>query len=266
MSNSEHIYYQSLRELGLAEGATPDEIKQAFRSLSKKYHPDVYPDDQGEQFKAINNAYLYLKKHPEPPQTVYESQTVYQENYKEEYRKKYWARKKKESEMKRQMFHWIFSRVRIILLVVSFLNIILAVDYLLPNQEIEKQLISARGFTKSYNARGGKIHEYYTLLNFNDGYEMRIKHADSEIFEEGEIFKISASPITAQPIKVESLKNPGQMFYQRYGVFAVFGFIIPLVLICSWLYFYLIKNNDYRLSLVILILILGMAQLVLLFA
>ena len=45
--------------LGVNENATEDEIKKAYRSLSKKYHPDVNPEG-GEKFKEIAEAYDVL--------------------------------------------------------------------------------------------------------------------------------------------------------------------------------------------------------------
>jgi len=48
-------YYEVL---GLNRNATPDDIKKAFRSLAKKYHPDLHPNDKEaeEKFKEINEA------------------------------------------------------------------------------------------------------------------------------------------------------------------------------------------------------------------
>lgn len=47
--------------LEVNEGATPDEIKKAYRKLARKYHPDVNKDPQAEEkFKEINAAYEVL--------------------------------------------------------------------------------------------------------------------------------------------------------------------------------------------------------------
>lgn len=48
--------------LGVAENASQDEIKRAYRKLAKKYHPDANPDDSEaeERFKEISEAYRVL--------------------------------------------------------------------------------------------------------------------------------------------------------------------------------------------------------------
>lgn len=48
--------------LGVARDASEKDIKQAFRKLARKHHPDMNPDDKGaeERFKEINEAYEVL--------------------------------------------------------------------------------------------------------------------------------------------------------------------------------------------------------------
>ena len=52
-------YYSTL---GVAKGATEKEIKQAFRKLARKFHPDVNPGNKGAEskFKELNEAYEVL--------------------------------------------------------------------------------------------------------------------------------------------------------------------------------------------------------------
>ena len=52
-------YYQVM---GLADTATADEVKKAYRKLARKYHPDVSKEkDAEEKFKALGEAYEVLK-------------------------------------------------------------------------------------------------------------------------------------------------------------------------------------------------------------
>ncbi len=52
-------YYEVL---GVAKGASDDEIKKAYRKMAKKYHPDLNPDNQEAEakFKEANEAFQVL--------------------------------------------------------------------------------------------------------------------------------------------------------------------------------------------------------------
>ena len=59
MAEQKRDYYEVL---GLNKGASEEEIKKAFRSLAKKYHPDMNPGDATAEakFKEVNEAYEVL--------------------------------------------------------------------------------------------------------------------------------------------------------------------------------------------------------------
>jgi len=60
-------YYDILE---LKEGATQEDIKKSYRRLSKKFHPDMNPDDKDaeEKFKKISEAYEILTGKQKPKQ------------------------------------------------------------------------------------------------------------------------------------------------------------------------------------------------------
>ena len=57
MANKRDFY----EVLGLSKSASQDEIKKAYRTLAKKYHPDINKDPGAEdKFKEIQEAYYIL--------------------------------------------------------------------------------------------------------------------------------------------------------------------------------------------------------------
>ena len=58
--------------LGISRDATDDEVKKAYRQLSRKYHPDANvnnpnKDKAEEMFKQVQQAYqqvMYERQHP----------------------------------------------------------------------------------------------------------------------------------------------------------------------------------------------------------
>jgi len=57
MARRKRDYYTVL---GVSRDATDTELKRAFRELARKHHPDVSPDNNGEAFREINEAYAVL--------------------------------------------------------------------------------------------------------------------------------------------------------------------------------------------------------------
>lgn len=56
-------YKDYYKLLGVAKGASQDEVGKAFKKLARKYHPDLNPDNPEAEakFKEINEAYEVLK-------------------------------------------------------------------------------------------------------------------------------------------------------------------------------------------------------------
>ena len=70
-------YQNAYKILELSPAASQDEIKQAYKTAAKKYHPDIYKGDKKfaeEKMKQINEAYELLSK---------TSNSLYQQEYDE---------------------------------------------------------------------------------------------------------------------------------------------------------------------------------------
>jgi curved DNA-binding protein CbpA len=52
-----HNYYEVL---GVPQDAAPQEIRQAFRRLARRFHPDAGPEGSGERFQQVSEAYRTL--------------------------------------------------------------------------------------------------------------------------------------------------------------------------------------------------------------
>lgn len=53
--------------LGISPGASQEEIKKAYRTLARKYHPDVNREPSAEErFRKINEAYRILMNSSRP--------------------------------------------------------------------------------------------------------------------------------------------------------------------------------------------------------
>src|SRR5947207_14003598 len=59
MATTKRDFYEVL---GVKRGASDKEIRQAYRRLARKYHPDLSPNDKAaeESFKEISTAYEVL--------------------------------------------------------------------------------------------------------------------------------------------------------------------------------------------------------------
>ena len=90
-------YYEIL---GIEKNASIQEIKQAYKKLAKKFHPDVNTDDPaaGERFKEIALAYEILC---DPHKRAEYAFASVHENIPEEYLKEYYLRMMMQSASRR---------------------------------------------------------------------------------------------------------------------------------------------------------------------
>ncbi|CAD8085824.1 unnamed protein product [Paramecium primaurelia] len=97
--NPNKNYYQTLN---LTNRATQDEIKSAFYTLAKLYHPDKNPNSI-DQFKAINEAYEVLKN-PATKKDYDQIQINPVKYQKQQYEKKYYQQTYQEYNQNQEQF------------------------------------------------------------------------------------------------------------------------------------------------------------------
>lgn len=122
-------YYQIL---GLTPGATPEEVKRAYRKLAMKYHPDVNPGKGARaKFLEVLEAYEYLsgiRKYTERknyrPEDLYRARSVMKEWARKQAQARYRERvaqikKQREKEQARQYTQAIYLLLGMVILYFS---------------------------------------------------------------------------------------------------------------------------------------------------
>jgi molecular chaperone DnaJ len=76
------MYQDPYKVLGVSPGASDEEVKKAYRDLTKKYHPDLNPGDPtaAEKMNEINAAYDQIKS-GNVQQNSYGQSGQYQQSY-----------------------------------------------------------------------------------------------------------------------------------------------------------------------------------------
>ncbi|MGM0579406.1 MAG: J domain-containing protein [Bacteroidota bacterium] len=255
MARIKRTYLESISILGLSTGASPEEIKDAYRKLAKQYHPDVYQTDSGEKFKEINSAYRFLKKHPDPPEnpTYRRSQqsNYYppQDDYVQKRRAYYRQKRARQAQSQREMYQWMIKKVKPFVLTVLVFNIFLALDYILPHINEESRIIkySYNTSRKSVLDPNETTYEYSILLDNNQLNKFQANRKG--VVKIGGKYTLKKSIFFGTTMKLVHHKS-GEELTPPYDVYRIFGFIIPFVFLSQYLYFYKLKNYDLRLGLV----------------
>lgn len=256
-----------LEILHLQPGASKQEVKAAYRRLSKQYHPDRNPSaDAAEKFLAINEAYRFLMEVGPSPQKekVAYAYNPHQAAYEEQRRRAYeYARARAREEKERQdrimaKLLGYFDKVAVGILL---FNLLLAADFLLPRKEEERRILAIHEV--NYDIRGSSYQ--YTDFTFED-VRMRVRGEETGEVKGEEKAVVVSSRLLGVPSEVRvELPRQTLALEQRYSVFRVFGYIIPLLFGLLAGYFFLLPNPDHRLGIALWITVLTVVQLFLFF-
>ena len=267
MARSKINYEEAIEELQLKPGASIEQIKNAYRKLAKHYHPDVYKLDDGERFKEISAAFNFLKKNPEQPHQNQPYQASRANDYERRRRAHQQQKQKKEADeaiRKAEMFQWLFARLRLFAFIILIFNSLLLVDYILPSETEEVKISRIETVKKFSRYSSEKANLYYSYsAQLTNGMSFRFEKEGIKKIDLSEKFILERSMIFRQAERLISQKTKA-IIYNEYGLFRIFGFLIPIAIVLIVSYFF-VKNNDYRLTIFLIAAAIYMVQLVLVF-
>jgi len=141
-------YYHQI--LDIPVGSSPAVIKKAFRTLSKKYHPDINPSpDAQKKFMEVHEAYKFLTLNPSwtgPRPSSSSGGTSTKRPTKEEMQQKraqQYARKKAQeaNRRERENIRKIVRGMKTASYVVMLIATLVTIDYLSPRTEKKVDII-----------------------------------------------------------------------------------------------------------------------------
>ena len=253
---------EHLKTLGLSPDATDQEIKKAYRRLSKEYHPDLNKSPQAhEKFLQLKESYQYLMGKIPTSNWEWDLSMDDEESEIEKWRKEARARR---SEQEREKYLYIQQLIIKLLRYITpvtfgilLFNILLVIDYSLPYAFTEQDIL---GVEEIHNVGRGYSYHRYNDVYFSD-YTMRFNYDElAPPFEYEDAFVLSTK-IFDKAMYVEVTMNGSiHTFKQIYNIYHVFGYIIPAMHLFGFLFIYL-KKPQQKLNMAIVIVVVFFMQL-----
>lgn len=233
--------------LGISQLANKGEVKDAYRKLVKKYHPDLNPSsDAAEKIRAINEAYEVLSEFhsrkyyngslsEEPSQ-----KTQHKETEEEKYRREYLRKRAHNERIRMERLIKVkskFYRVeRIFCMVFFVLGIIYTVDYYNLPFTSPEDIVTIRSDDWSTTIKT----ESRTYVTINDiHYESRRMNERTIIITSSLIFNV--------PAKIRLVGS--EISYEVYNTLHSFGNVFSVIIL---LFSAVVINNkeysDFRLT------------------
>lgn len=248
-------YYLTILEL--EPGATKNDIKKAYRRLSKIYHPDLNKSPEAHQkFIELTEAYTFLSQvGPRPHQETvaydYNPEVSEYELWREKAKARARYKAKEEAKLQRELIKKIFGLFRKCALGLIAFNLLLVLDFSLPHQKTTREVIYK---APMLNLKTGKLQRSsnsYDIIGFED-YELTVEKGKSENVYIGQKANIESTTMFDKPLTAKfNINGRAVQIGQVYNVYVVFWVLIPLTFLLLFLFQYRFKTLDTKLTLII---------------
>lgn len=248
-------YYLTI--LQLEPGATKNDIKRAYRRLSKIYHPDLNKSPEAHQkFIELTEAYTFLNQvGPRPHQETitydYDPQVSEYELWREKAKAKARQRAREEAKLQRELIKKIFYLFRKCAVGLIAFNLLLVMDISLPHKKSTHEVIYK---APVLNVKTGKLQRSshnYDIIGFED-YELTVEKGKSENIYIGQKANIETTFMFDKPLHAQfNINGRAVKIGQLYNVYIGFWVLIPITFLILYLFQYYFKTLDTKLTLVI---------------
>lgn len=258
MGLQEQYYHQVL---GLTPGASPAELKAAYRRLVRQYHPDVNPaPDAREKFQEIAAAYEFLT-HKSVADALFNEEQPHEDPLRIWRQKQKAERLRKELELarrRRELFKKIYRVLNYLIALYMLFLALLILDYLLPVTTHAEEVKSVeRVYSHTKSSRTYRYDDVYF-----ENFKLRVKkEALVTCCGEGLLY---TTPILKTVLRAEIRQNGKQREVEpAYGFYHFFGILIPLALILGLVYYRLPQACERRLNVGLVVVFIWIFQLLL---